>query len=304
MNRLDELKDLQARKQAGSMVIMTNGEEFIEALETKIAQLKDVLSVGIDVRGVDSVIRELEYVNTLQPLVSDLHKAIKSIRFPDPPKYQKSVDIHGLDDFIREIKNINRTVRIDWFNKEHMSEITGKLEALTGAVKDIKAPEQSQDPAEFLPYRRVRKVGSTYLFDDESWASHGGGGGIPRDMTTRDGTAVAVTNPDGSLLNDNSTDIIDGTASNTDGNSTEVIQAQAEKRVYLTDVTIANTSASNITVTMRDGDTARWVFPVPANGGVTHRFETPLRGSVDTAWKFDPSAATTTIHCSASGKIR
>lgn len=96
--------------------------------------------------------------------------------------------------------------------------------------------------------------------------------------------------------------LVSGNANNTDGASTEVIAAQAAGvRTYVTDVTITNTSASMIYVELKDGTTVKWTFPVPATGGVTHRFAVPLRGTAATAWNFDPSAATTTVYCSAAG---
>lgn len=96
-------------------------------------------------------------------------------------------------------------------------------------------------------------------------------------------------------------DILSGTASNTDGTSTQVLAAGAAGiKHYITDVTLFNSSASTIYVELKDGTTVRWVFPVPAGGGVTHSFKTPLVGSAATAWNFDPSAAATTIYCSVS----
>lgn len=95
---------------------------------------------------------------------------------------------------------------------------------------------------------------------------------------------------------------VSGNASNTNGSSTALIAAQGAGVItYLTDITITNTSTSNIYVEIKDGSTVKWTFPVPANGGVTHSFATPLKGTADTAWNFDPSAAATTVYCSASG---
>jgi hypothetical protein len=97
-------------------------------------------------------------------------------------------------------------------------------------------------------------------------------------------------------------DVASGNASNNDGSSTAIITAGgAGVKNYLTDITITNTSASNIYVEIKDGATVRWTFPVPANAGVTHSWATPLAGTANTAWNFHPSAATTTIICSASG---
>lgn len=97
-------------------------------------------------------------------------------------------------------------------------------------------------------------------------------------------------------------DTVSGNASNTDGTNTQVIAAQGSGvKTYVTDVTITNTSSSNIFVELKDGSTAKWTFPVPANGGVTHNFATPIAGTANTAWNFDPSAATTTVYCSVAG---
>ncbi len=95
--------------------------------------------------------------------------------------------------------------------------------------------------------------------------------------------------------------VLSGNASNTDGTSTAVIAAQSGLKTYLTDVTITNTSAAMVYVEMKDGATTKWTFPVPAAGGVTFSFTSPIKGSTNTAWNFDPSAAASTIYCSAAG---
>jgi len=97
--------------------------------------------------------------------------------------------------------------------------------------------------------------------------------------------------------------LVDGTATNTDGTSTACIAAQgAGYRTVLTDVTISNSSATAVEVTIKDGSTARWTFPVPANvAGVVYQFRGGLRGTANAAWNFDPSAAATTITCSMAG---
>lgn len=110
---------------------------------------------------------------------------------------------------------------------------------------------------------------------------------------------------DGALIVRNSHalgDLVSGNASNTDGSSTQVIAAAAAGiKTYLTDITITNTSANNIYVEIKDGTTVMWTFPVPANSGVVKAWTSPLVGTAATAWNFDPSAATTTVFCSASG---
>lgn len=97
--------------------------------------------------------------------------------------------------------------------------------------------------------------------------------------------------------------IVTGNASNTDGTSTSLIATGGSGvKHYLTSVTCSNAHASTFAyVEIKDGATAKYTLPLPAAGGASISFPTPLPGSADTAWNFDPSAAVTTIYCSAVG---
>lgn len=101
-------------------------------------------------------------------------------------------------------------------------------------------------------------------------------------------------------------DIISEVKTNTDGASTAMTSgfaATASQRIYLTDLILANSSATNITVDIRDGSAGSVLatFPVPATGGVVHSFATPLRFSSNTAAAFDGSAAATTLSVTMIG---
>jgi len=123
-------------------------------------------------------------------------------------------------------------------------------------------------------------------------------------MVAANDRSNAFTDLDGSLLiaDGAAGDSVDGRATNIDGASTLVLAAGAVGIKHcLSDITIANSSATAVTVDILDGATIRWTFPVPAGGGVVHSWKRPLRGTAATAWNFDPSAAATTITCSVSG---
>ena len=94
-------------------------------------------------------------------------------------------------------------------------------------------------------------------------------------------------------------DIVSGVASITDGSSTSVIASQgAGVKTYITSVIIANTSATAVTVDLRDGaaGTVKATFPVPANtSGVVHALQVPIPFSAATAVCADPSAAASAI---------
>ena len=101
-------------------------------------------------------------------------------------------------------------------------------------------------------------------------------------------------------------DIISEQKTNTDGSSTAMtgaFAATASQRIYLTSLIICNSSATNITVDIRDGSAGSVLatFPVPAGGGCIHAFPVPLRFSANTALAFDGSAAATTLTVSAVG---
>lgn len=97
-------------------------------------------------------------------------------------------------------------------------------------------------------------------------------------------------------------DLVSGNASNTDGSSTSVIAAQGSGvRTYVSTIIVTNTSSTNGYVEIKDGSTVKLTIPIPANGGAVVELADPLRGSADTAWNYDPSAALTTTYCSMVG---
>ena len=96
-------------------------------------------------------------------------------------------------------------------------------------------------------------------------------------------------------------DIVSGNASNTDGTVTTVIaSAGAGIKQYLTKVILTNSSAAFAYVEILSGAVVKATVPVPATSGATVSFDPPLPpNAADETWRFDPSAATTTLYCSA-----
>lgn len=102
-------------------------------------------------------------------------------------------------------------------------------------------------------------------------------------------------------------DVVQERTTNTDGASTAFASGLAAPgsgiRLWITNVDIANSSASFCTVDLRDGSAGSvlWTLPVPASGGVVKRFDPPLKLTANTALAFDASAATSTLSISANG---
>ena len=97
-------------------------------------------------------------------------------------------------------------------------------------------------------------------------------------------------------------DIVSGTATDTAGTLTACIAAQAAGiKTYLSSVIICNSSATNITVAIKNGAATVLVMPVPANAGAIFNPPVPVPGSAATAWNFQASAGVTTTTCSMIG---
>jgi hypothetical protein len=77
--------------------------------------------------------------------------------------------------------------------------------------------------------------------------------------------------------------------------------AGAGVRNYITDIIIANSSSTDTTAILKDGSTEIGRFPVPANGGVVHRFGIPLRTTANTTLNIASAASVSTMYFTASG---
>lgn len=100
----------------------------------------------------------------------------------------------------------------------------------------------------------------------------------------------------------NPENFLNGSGNATGTADTAVIAAQgAGVKIYVTSVTVANTSATNTYVNLKDGATTKLVVSAPANGGATWSFPVPLVISANTAFNFASGASVTTMYVSALG---
>lgn len=74
-------------------------------------------------------------------------------------------------------------------------------------------------------------------------------------------------------------------------------------RNYLTDIDIANTSATAVRVDILDGATVLVSFQVPAGAHVQHSYSVPKKGTAATALNVQLSAAVTDVRVAANGYI-
>ncbi len=99
-------------------------------------------------------------------------------------------------------------------------------------------------------------------------------------------------------------DRVRGQATITDGSSTSVLAALGANIIAeIYEIEIANSSASTVTVDMRDGTggSVLWTLIAPATGGNNRTFTVPLTFTANTAVAADPSASASSIIVSVLG---
>lgn len=110
-------------------------------------------------------------------------------------------------------------------------------------------------------------------------------------------TQLPVTRPQARL-----DDVVDGTVSVTTSNTTEVIAAQSGLFVHLTDIWLANSSASFVTVQLLCGATVRATLPCPPTGGAIPHLSSVLKASAsNAAWSIKASSGVSTVHATLIG---
>jgi hypothetical protein len=130
----------------------------------------------------------------------------------------------------------------------------------------------------------------------------------PDTLSIIDGDWVhARANQNGSrwvAIDTNDTRTIRSVTTVTDGSSTSAVSAAGSGvRNFVTDLACANSSATNVTVDIRDGTggTVLWTVSCPAGAGSHFPFSKPLRGGQNTALAVDPSAAASSVIVSING---
>lgn len=95
---------------------------------------------------------------------------------------------------------------------------------------------------------------------------------------------------------------VGGVASTTGTSDATVIAAQgAGVRLYVTAISVANSSSIDAIVEIKDGTTVIWRTAAPQKGGSNMRFDPPLRLSANTALNLASLTAASTIYFSANG---
>lgn len=174
MNRADKLAKLDSDKAAKGMVIVSNGEPFVEALQKKIDNLKATLGEGVEITNLDDLVDQLGVLQSFQSEVKHLKQAIGEIKLPE------SVEVKGLESLVESIKRIASKKEKDVVVEAvDLSPVTKAIVDLTLKVEQQQVPDQGQQPSDYIPTRRVVKVGKKLMYDDSFYTGGGGGSSVP-----------------------------------------------------------------------------------------------------------------------------
>jgi len=173
MERSEKLAKLKKRDAGKSnLLVVGNGNDFVEILEATVGELKTSLGNGVALNNLDDLLDQLSVLQSFQKEVKDLRDSIKAIKLPE------SVKIEGLDELVASIKVISekKVPKAEKLDPAPFVEISEKVTILTDKITSLKAEPQGKAPADYIPTRRVMKVGNQLLFDDSFYTGGGGGG--------------------------------------------------------------------------------------------------------------------------------
>jgi hypothetical protein len=206
MDRDQKLAKLNKASEDKDQARQDQLKEVADSLESAVDDLKKTFGLGVDINGLADLIEQISELKGFKDSVDELKSAISEL--PDTVKVD---DIDGIVDAIREIELkspdviLPKTKDVDVIGL--VASIINAINALGARIEANKPAPQGQKPLDYVPYRRVIKVGNAFQFDDKETPvaqGGGGGGGTP----TIDGF-VPVVNPDGSTIGGQSDGLTD-----------------------------------------------------------------------------------------------
>lgn len=134
--------------------------------EAVIAHL-EALGQLIGTKDNTQLVNELKKLDSLKSALDEINKSIKGQKFEFPDK-TKVTNLSDLAKLLKQDVKITNVIDEKW-----QKDLSVKLKELTEGVK---ARIVNQTPEDFIPVRRVIKMGNIFVFDDSRQGGGGGGG--------------------------------------------------------------------------------------------------------------------------------
>lgn len=186
MSRQAKITKLQKNRARKAPEALADYAVLASVMEATVADFKKTLKSGVEINDLDVLVDRLEGITELKSSVDELKNAIKT--FPALPE---EVKIASVNEFLAALSEIKIQVP-DIIVPEQKQEIPDysksviklaqAIESMAISIKANAPKAPSQNAKDFIPYRRVIKVGNLYKFDDEptpkASAAAGGGFGV------------------------------------------------------------------------------------------------------------------------------
>lgn len=193
-DRKAKLEELKKRSPIKKTSITESEQAFIKTLQDATEELKNSLGVGVAVNNLDDLVEQLGKIESFEKEVGELKDSISTIKFPG------EVNIKGIDSLTSAVEKLSKLPKpvIQKIDFSVLDSVVEGVLALINKVEELQVPKQGQLPDDYVPMRRVQKVGNKLFFDDSFYGGGGGGGGAA--IPNVDGS-VPVVNPDGTYVN-------------------------------------------------------------------------------------------------------
>lgn len=186
----------QKKEEDNEATIIRSPAKYFNDLKKEIRKLAEITAEKPDTEGyVNRIVKKIEGLGFLEQNLKKLEILTQKLVDKQPPD---NVKVNNLDQLVKEIKN-SKTVLPDWLGKDISIEITKELKEISTKLENNKVViEKAQNPSDFIPIRRVRKVGNGFVYDDGSWTG-GGGGGSTGEVKLVDSSNNQITTTDRAL---------------------------------------------------------------------------------------------------------
>lgn len=200
---MDKSKLVELRKKKIANKKSTEDKKHAELLDALSLLNSSLSDEPLKLESIQKILNELSEVSLFNKQMLDLFNSINE-------SLDKEVSIADMTGLLAEI------------SKGDVAPVVTAIKNLSNAIIENK----SQAPEDYIPVRRVRRVGKEYVFDDDASTpvvsvSGGSGGGVQLTLTRNGVTALAVVNPDGTPLTTGS------------GGSTAELQTNGQQRTMI-----------------------------------------------------------------------
>lgn len=175
--KVAKLKKLNELKKVSGQLSNKQHKELLASIATLQDNISS-LEASLSANGSAYTESQKDLTENFKTLREILESGLNVTNIKDI-KQAKEIIVSNLKDIPKPIVNTTKTEIPKWLASEKsVKTLNNSVMRVVQALIDLEANiKPSQDPEEFVPFRRVIRQGNRLVFDDTDWANRGGGGG-------------------------------------------------------------------------------------------------------------------------------